>query len=75
MLPLDRKTRARRFAGAVIVATLIAAVWVPLVLYQHKALDGPIVVAILLLLLAILPPEFATLDWHPHRTVPHHKGT
>jgi hypothetical protein len=71
MLSLHSKAWARAFAFTVIAVSLIAAVWVPILLHQRKLLDPPIVVAIILLLLAILPPEIATLRRQPHQTKPH----
>jgi hypothetical protein len=61
MLPFDKKPWARKLAAAVITVTLAGAIGVPLILVQRKALDLPIVVAILLLLLAIIPPNIAVL--------------
>jgi hypothetical protein len=70
MLSLNSKAWARAFAVAVIAVSLIAAVWVPILLHRRKLLDPPIVVAIILLLLAILPPEIATLRRRTHRAEP-----
>jgi hypothetical protein len=61
MLPFDNRPWARKVAVTVIVVTLVAAVCVPLILAERKELDLPIVVAIVLLLLAIVPPNIAIL--------------
>jgi hypothetical protein len=64
MLPFDKKPWARPVAATVIALTLIAAVCVPIILHYRKALDPPIVVTIILLLFAIIPPNIAILRQH-----------
>jgi cell division protein FtsW (lipid II flippase) len=61
MLPFDKRPWAKQLAATVIVVTLVAAVCVPIILHQFKALDPPIVVGIVLLLLAIIPPNIVVL--------------
>jgi predicted ABC-type exoprotein transport system permease subunit len=61
MLPFDRRPWARQLAATVIVVTLIAAICVPIILHRLKALDPPIIVGIVLLLLAIIPPNIVVL--------------
>jgi hypothetical protein len=61
MLPYDKRPWAGKVAATVILLTLVAAVCVPIVLHQRKALDPPILVGIVLLLLAIVPPNVVVL--------------
>ena len=61
MLPMENKSVARCLAIAMIAITLGAAVSIPILLDAHKALDIPIIVAIVLLLFAVIPPELAVL--------------
>ena len=61
MLPFENRPWARPVATLIIVLTLIAAVVAPIVLHQRKALDVPIVVGIVLLVLAIVPPNIMVL--------------
>jgi hypothetical protein len=61
MLPFDTRPWAKHVAATVIAVTTIAAICVPIVLHQRKALDIPIVVGIVLLLLAIVPPNIVVL--------------
>jgi len=61
MLPFDKRPWAKHLAATVIVVTLVAAVCIPIILHQRKALDPPIIVGIILLLLAIIPPNVVVL--------------
>jgi len=61
MLPFDKRPWAKQLAATVIVVTLVAALCVPIILHQLKALDPPIIVGIVLLLLAIIPPNVVVL--------------
>ncbi len=65
MLPFDNKPWAKGLAATIITVTLIAAVCVPIVLHERKALDLPIIVGIFLLLLAIVPPNILVLVQKP----------
>ena len=65
MLPFDKRPWAKQLAATVIVVTLIAAICVPIILHQRKALDPPIIVGIVLLLLAIIPPNIVVLRRRP----------
>ena len=53
-------------AATVIVVTLIAAVIAPLYLRHIKHLDPPMAVLVVLLVLAIVPPNFVILRRHKH---------
>jgi hypothetical protein len=61
MLPFDQRPWAKHLAATVIIVTLVAAICVPVILHQRKALDLPIIVGIVLLLLAIIPPNIVIL--------------
>ena len=81
MLPFDKKPWAKKLAATVIAVTLFAAVVVPLVLVQRKALDLSMVVGIVLLVLAIVPPNIMVLrqrrvedDRHDTTMVPSHSS-
>ena len=65
MLPFDRKPWAKHVAGIVIAVTIIAAICVPIILHHRKALDLPIIVGIVLLLFAIIPPNILILRQRP----------
>ena len=65
MLPFDNKPWAKRVARMVIVVTLVAAVGVPFVLHSRGTLDLPMIVGIVLLVLAIVPPNVAVLRRKP----------
>lgn len=65
MLPFDRKPWAKHLAALVIVVTLCAAIYAPYELHRRKSLDTPIVVGIILLLFAIIPPNILILRRKP----------
>jgi hypothetical protein len=66
MLPFDQRPWAKQVAATVIVVTLLAAVCVPIILHERKALDLPIIVGIVLLVLAIVPPNVVILRRRRH---------
>jgi uncharacterized membrane protein YoaK (UPF0700 family) len=61
MLPFETRPWARRVALAVVVVTLAAAVAAPFYLRHIKHLDPPMAVLVVLLVLAIVPPNLAIL--------------
>jgi hypothetical protein len=65
MLPFAERPWARPVAAIAIVVTLIAAVWIPLELRAWGRLDLPIMVGIVLLVLAIVPPNIVILRHRP----------
>jgi predicted ABC-type exoprotein transport system permease subunit len=64
MLPFDRKPWARSLAATVIVVTLVAAVLTPFYLRHIRHLDPPMAVLIVLLVLAIVPPNLVIVRRH-----------
>ena len=64
MLPFDRKPWAKHVAATVILFTLVAAVILPFYLRHIRHLDPPMAVLIVLLVLAIVPPNLVVLRRH-----------
>jgi hypothetical protein len=61
MLPFDHRPWAKHLAATVILITLVAAVLIPIYLHRHHILDTGAIVAVLLILLAAIPPNIAIL--------------
>ena len=61
MLPFDRRPWAKPLAFLVIVLTLAGAVIAPFYLRHIKHFDPPMAVLIVLLVLAIVPPNYVVL--------------
>jgi multidrug efflux pump subunit AcrB len=65
MLPFEDKPWAKRLAATVIAVSIIGAICIPIILLERKALDVPIVVGIVLLLLGLVPPNVLILIQKP----------
>ncbi len=61
MLPFDNRPWAKPLAATVIVITIIAAVLAPFYLRHIRHMDPPMAVLIVLLVLAIVPPNLLIL--------------
>jgi uncharacterized membrane protein YoaK (UPF0700 family) len=64
MLPFDSKPWAKPLAATIIVLTVLAALVAPFYLHHIRHLDPPMAVLILLLVLAIVPPNLVILRRH-----------
>lgn len=64
MLPFDRRPWAGRLAAVIVVLTLCGAVAAPFYLRHIKHFDPPMAVLILLLVLAIVPPNLVIARRH-----------
>lgn len=67
MLPYDQRPWAKPLAATVIVLTLVAAIIAPFYLRSIKHLDPPMAVLIVLLVLAIVPPNYVVLRRQKHQ--------
>ena len=66
MLPFDRKPWAKQVAWTVIVLTVIGALIAPFYLHHIRHLDPPMAVLVILLVLAIVPPNIVIVRRHDH---------
>lgn len=64
MLPFDRRPWAGRLAATIVFLTLCGAVAAPFYLRHIKHFDPPMAVLILLLVLAIVPPNLVVARRH-----------
>lgn len=66
MLPFANRPWAKYVSATVICLSLIAAVVAPLYLRHIRHLDPPMAVLIVLLVLAIVPPNYVVWRRHQH---------
>ena len=70
MALFEGRTWSRKHAVAIIALSILAAILTAYYRHSQGALDIPEVVILILLLLAILPPNFALLLRKPDRNSP-----
>ncbi len=73
MLPYSNRSWSKRVAGAVIAATLIGLAVTAILIRRARPLDVAEIAFIVLMLLAVLPPNIAILRRPPYQA-PHPPG-